>query len=126
MHATAPRAAHVRQPPRIPSLSFVPKLGRGGLTDIEWTVQLLTMMHAHEFEDLHEPSTLRVLDAVEKHELVPAHQAQILREAWLMATDARNVEGSCRSSNSWACIIVSNCTVHSISDQAIVQWHNHG
>ena len=66
------------------------KLGRGGLTDIEWTVQLLTMMHAHEFEDLHDPSTLRVLDAVEKHELVPAHQAQILREAWLMATDARN------------------------------------
>ena len=30
-------------------------LGRGGLTDIEWTVQLLTMMHAHEFEDLHDP-----------------------------------------------------------------------
>ena len=66
------------------------KLGRGGLSDIEWTVQLLTMMHAHDFPDLHDPSTLRVLDAVEKHELIPPEKVQVLRDAWLLATDARN------------------------------------
>ncbi|MDK8763159.1 bifunctional [glutamine synthetase] adenylyltransferase/[glutamine synthetase]-adenylyl-L-tyrosine phosphorylase [Corynebacterium sp. MSK218] len=66
------------------------KLGRGGLTDIEWTVQLLQMMHAHEVPELHDPSTLRVLDALEEHEVIPAQQVQELREAWLLATDARN------------------------------------
>ncbi len=66
------------------------KLGRGGLTDIEWTVQLLQMMHAHEVPELHDPSTLRVLDALEEHEVIPVQQVQDLREAWLLATDARN------------------------------------
>ena len=66
------------------------KLGRGGLTDIEWTVQLLQMMHAHEVPALHDPSTLRVLDALEDNEVIPVEQVQELREAWLLATDARN------------------------------------
>ncbi|MGX4761148.1 bifunctional [glutamine synthetase] adenylyltransferase/[glutamine synthetase]-adenylyl-L-tyrosine phosphorylase [Corynebacterium minutissimum] len=66
------------------------KLGRGGLTDIEWTVQLLQMMHAHEVPELHDPSTLRVLDALEEHEVIPVQQVRDLREAWLLATDARN------------------------------------
>ena len=66
------------------------KLGRGALTDIEWTVQLLTMMHAHEFTQLHDPSTLRGLDALEQCEVLDAEQVSSLREAWLMATDARN------------------------------------
>lgn len=66
------------------------KLGRGALTDIEWTVQLLTMMYAHEYEDLHSASTLEVLDALEKHELLREDQVTDLRDAWLMATDARN------------------------------------
>lgn len=66
------------------------KLGRGALTDIEWTVQLLTMMHAHEFPQLHDPSTLRGLDALEECEVLDAQQVSSLREAWLMATDARN------------------------------------
>ncbi|MDU7511593.1 MAG: bifunctional glutamine-synthetase adenylyltransferase/deadenyltransferase, partial [Corynebacterium sp.] len=66
------------------------KLGRGALTDIEWTVQLLTMMHAHEYAELHDPSTLRVLDALEETAILSAGQVSDLREAWLMATDARN------------------------------------
>lgn len=66
------------------------KLGRGALSDIEWTVQLLTMMHAHEYVELHDPSTLRVLDALEDNAILSAEQASDLREAWLMATDARN------------------------------------
>nr|WP_232051078.1 bifunctional [glutamine synthetase] adenylyltransferase/[glutamine synthetase]-adenylyl-L-tyrosine phosphorylase [Corynebacterium ammoniagenes] len=66
------------------------KLGRGGLSDVEWTVQLLTMMHAHKHPELHNPSTLGTLDALEETGVLPAEQVESLREAWLMATDARN------------------------------------
>lgn len=66
------------------------KLGRGALTDIEWTVQLLTMLHAHEHAELHNTSTLEALDVVENKKIINPTQAQILREAWLTATAARN------------------------------------
>lgn len=66
------------------------KLGRGALTDIEWTVQLLTMMHAHEYPELHNTSTLETLDVIAEKEIIPPEQVAILREAWLCATNARN------------------------------------
>lgn len=66
------------------------KLGRGGLTDIEWTVQLLTLLHAHEVPELRTPSTLEALDVIEKHELIDAWKVRTLRTAWLTATKARN------------------------------------
>ncbi len=66
------------------------KLGRGALTDIEWTAQLLTMMHAHEHEELHNTSTLEVFDVVAEKKIIPAEQVAVLREAWLCATNARN------------------------------------
>lgn len=66
------------------------KLGRGALTDIEWTVQLLIMMHAHEHPTLHNTSTLEVLDVLEAEEIIPAEQVRVLREAWLEATNVRN------------------------------------
>ena len=66
------------------------KLGRGALTDIEWTAQLLTMMHAHNHEELHNTSTLEVLDVVAEKKIIPAEQVAVLREAWLCATNARN------------------------------------
>ncbi|WP_369639304.1 bifunctional [glutamine synthetase] adenylyltransferase/[glutamine synthetase]-adenylyl-L-tyrosine phosphorylase [Nocardia sp. JMUB6875] len=66
------------------------KLGRGGLADIEWTVQLLQLQHAHEVPDLHNTSTLESLDAIERAELIDAADAALLRDAWLTATKARN------------------------------------
>ena len=66
------------------------KLGRGALTDIEWTVQLLTMMHAHTYPALRNPATLGTLDVIEAEGILPSHQVSQLREAWLLATDARN------------------------------------
>ncbi|MDO5511415.1 bifunctional [glutamine synthetase] adenylyltransferase/[glutamine synthetase]-adenylyl-L-tyrosine phosphorylase [Corynebacterium sp.] len=66
------------------------KLGRGALTDIEWTAQLLTMMHAHEYPELHNTSTLEVLDVVADKEILRPEQVSVLREAWLCATNARN------------------------------------
>jgi glutamate-ammonia-ligase adenylyltransferase len=66
------------------------KLGRGGLADIEWTVQLLQLQHAHEIQGLHNTSTLESLDVIAENELVPADEVDLLREAWLTATRARN------------------------------------
>jgi glutamate-ammonia-ligase adenylyltransferase len=66
------------------------KLGRGGLADVEWTVQLLQLRHAHEIPELHNTSTLQCLDAIAAADLVPADEVELLRQAWLTATRARN------------------------------------
>ncbi|TVS29772.1 bifunctional [glutamine synthetase] adenylyltransferase/[glutamine synthetase]-adenylyl-L-tyrosine phosphorylase [Corynebacterium sanguinis] len=69
------------------------KLGRGALSDVEWTVQLLTMMHAHNHPRLHNTSTLQVLDYLDElddPEVIRGAQARTLRTAWLAATNARN------------------------------------
>ena len=66
------------------------KLGRGGLADIEWTVQLLQLRHAHKFPTLHCTSTLETLDAIGAAELIAEGDVDLLREAWLTATRARN------------------------------------
>lgn len=69
------------------------KLGRGALTDIEWTVQLLIMMYAHRIPELHNTSTLEVLDVFEKLDdpsMISAAEVRKLRDAWITATCARN------------------------------------
>jgi glutamate-ammonia-ligase adenylyltransferase len=66
------------------------KLGRGGLADIEWTVQLLQLRYAHKVPALHNTSTLEALNAIGAAELVAEGDAELLREAWLTATRARN------------------------------------
>ncbi|AUM17157.1 bifunctional [glutamine synthetase] adenylyltransferase/[glutamine synthetase]-adenylyl-L-tyrosine phosphorylase [Rhodococcus ruber] len=66
------------------------KLGRGGLADIEWTVQLLQLQHAHNIESLHNTSTLETLDAIGAAELLSSADVALLRDAWLTATRARN------------------------------------
>jgi len=66
------------------------KLGRGGLADVEWTVQLLQLRHAHDVAALHNTSTLQTLDAIDAAELISHDDVEMLREAWLTATRARN------------------------------------
>lgn len=66
------------------------KLGRGGLADVEWTVQLLQLRHAHRLPGLHNTSTLETLDAIAEAELLPDDEVDRLRQAWLTATRARN------------------------------------
>ena len=66
------------------------KLGRGGLADVEWTVQLLQLQHADDVPALKNPSTCAALDAIAEAELIPAGDAELLRDAWLTATRARN------------------------------------
>lgn len=66
------------------------KLGRGGLADIEWTVQLLQLRHAHEIPALHNTSTLQSLNVIGAAELIAEGDVELLRQAWLTATRARN------------------------------------
>jgi glutamate-ammonia-ligase adenylyltransferase len=66
------------------------KLGRGGLADIEWTVQLLQLRYASEIPALHNTSTLESLDVAAEAGLITVEDADLLREAWLTATRARN------------------------------------
>ncbi|MGA9872648.1 MAG: bifunctional [glutamine synthetase] adenylyltransferase/[glutamine synthetase]-adenylyl-L-tyrosine phosphorylase [Rhodococcus sp. (in: high G+C Gram-positive bacteria)] len=66
------------------------KLGRGGLADIEWTVQLIQLRHAHDIPALHNTSTLQSLDAIGAAELMSETDIELLREAWILATKARN------------------------------------
>jgi glutamate-ammonia-ligase adenylyltransferase len=66
------------------------KLGRGGLADIEWTVQLLQLRFAHKVPALHSTSTLESLNAIGAAELIAEGDIDLLRQAWLTATRARN------------------------------------
>ncbi|MFC4127094.1 bifunctional [glutamine synthetase] adenylyltransferase/[glutamine synthetase]-adenylyl-L-tyrosine phosphorylase [Nocardia rhizosphaerae] len=66
------------------------KLGRGGLADIEWTVQLLQLRHAHNVPALHNTSTLESLDVIEAEGILVPEDVALLRESWITATAARN------------------------------------
>ncbi|GMA39388.1 glutamate-ammonia-ligase adenylyltransferase [Mobilicoccus caccae] len=66
------------------------KLGRGGLSDVEWTVQLLQLRHAHAVEGLRTTSTLGALAAAQEASLIDAGDAEALRDAWSLASSLRN------------------------------------
>src|SRR3954470_14956943 len=66
------------------------KLGRGGLADIEWTVQLLQLREAHRVPGLRTTRTLGALRAAVEANLVNAGEADTLRTAWELATRIRN------------------------------------
>lgn len=66
------------------------KLGRGGLADIEWSVQLLQMCHAHDVPGLRTPRTLEALAAAAEAGLVAAADADGLAEAWRRVSRVRN------------------------------------
>ncbi|MGW6569884.1 bifunctional [glutamine synthetase] adenylyltransferase/[glutamine synthetase]-adenylyl-L-tyrosine phosphorylase [Streptomyces sp. NPDC054975] len=66
------------------------KLGRGGLSDVEWTVQLLQMRHGWAEPGLRTTRTREALAAAHAAGLVPTEEAQTLDEAWVLATRVRN------------------------------------
>ena len=66
------------------------KLGRGGLADVEWTVQLLQLRHAARLPGLRTTSTLAALAAARDGGLVSEEEADVLAEAWRLATRVRN------------------------------------
>ncbi|HET9656521.1 MAG TPA: bifunctional [glutamine synthetase] adenylyltransferase/[glutamine synthetase]-adenylyl-L-tyrosine phosphorylase [Kineosporiaceae bacterium] len=66
------------------------KLGPGGLSDVEWTVQLLQLQHAHELPELRTPSTTAALEAAARAGVLAEPDAQVLLAAWRLASRARN------------------------------------
>ncbi|MFR0558164.1 bifunctional [glutamine synthetase] adenylyltransferase/[glutamine synthetase]-adenylyl-L-tyrosine phosphorylase [Pseudoscardovia radai] len=66
------------------------KLGMGGLSDVEWTVQLLQLMHAGAHPELRTTGTMAALDALEGAGLVAGDDADVLRRTWWLCTNTRN------------------------------------
>jgi glutamate-ammonia-ligase adenylyltransferase len=66
------------------------KLGPGGISDVEWTAQLLQLNHAGRIPELQTISTLEALAVAESHGLLEAAEREQLVAAWLMASDIRN------------------------------------
>ena len=66
------------------------KLGRGGLADVEWTVQLLQMRHAHAVPDLRTTRTLEALHAATEAELITSDDAALLESSWRLVSRIRN------------------------------------
>lgn len=66
------------------------KLGRGGLSDVEWTVQLLQLRHGHAVAGLRTPATVAALDAAEQADLISAADAATLRDAWVLSSRLRD------------------------------------
>ncbi len=66
------------------------KLGRGGLADVEWTVQLLQMQHAGAVVGLRTTRTLDALSAAVEAQLLDRPDADALAAAWRTASGLRN------------------------------------
>ncbi|GAA1867115.1 bifunctional [glutamine synthetase] adenylyltransferase/[glutamine synthetase]-adenylyl-L-tyrosine phosphorylase [Myceligenerans crystallogenes] len=66
------------------------KLGRGGVSDVEWTVQLLQLQHAFEVPGLRTTGTVAALDAATEAGLMRADDAAVLRDSWFLASRLRS------------------------------------
>ncbi|WP_457966756.1 bifunctional [glutamine synthetase] adenylyltransferase/[glutamine synthetase]-adenylyl-L-tyrosine phosphorylase [Arthrobacter sp. D1-29] len=77
------------------------KLGRGGLSDVEWLVQLLQLQHAGKHPALRTTSTVEALEAAASLDLLAKADARLLADAWRLASRIRsaNVIWSGRASD---------------------------
>lgn len=66
------------------------KLGRGGLSDVEWTAQLLQMRHGHEVPGLRTTATLDALTAAQEAGLLDPVDGDTLRDAWTLCSQLRD------------------------------------
>lgn len=66
------------------------KLGPGGLSDIEWTVQLIQMQHGHAHEQLRTTSTLGAMEAARTLGIIEGSDADDLAAAWRHASAVRD------------------------------------
>jgi glutamate-ammonia-ligase adenylyltransferase len=89
------------------------KLGRGGLADIEWTVQLLQMQHAAAVPGLRTSRTLEALAAAKEAELLSPSDAETLARGWRTVSRVRNAITLVRGKG-------SNTLPHDIRERAAV------
>jgi len=60
------------------------------MSDVEWTVQLLQLQHAHEVPALRDPSTTGALRAAAEAGVLAEADADVLLTAWQLASRLRN------------------------------------
>jgi glutamate-ammonia-ligase adenylyltransferase len=66
------------------------KFGPGGLTDVEWAVQILQLRHAREIPSLRTTSTLEALRRAVSEELLDPGEAAALSTSWTSVSRIRN------------------------------------
>jgi glutamate-ammonia-ligase adenylyltransferase len=66
------------------------KLGLGGLSDVEWTAQLIQLRHGYEIEGLRTTGTLAALSAAGRAGLIPSADVETMTQAWCFASSLRN------------------------------------
>ena len=66
------------------------KLGRGGLADVEWTVQALQMKYGGRHPELRTPRTLEALEAALAVDVIQPEDADELATAWRLVSRVRN------------------------------------
>ena len=66
------------------------KLGLGGLSDVEWTVQLVQLRHGYEVDGLRTTGTLSALAAAGEAGLIPSADVETMTQAWKFASSLRN------------------------------------
>ena len=66
------------------------KLGRGSMSDVEFTVQLLQLVHGGEHPDVRVPGTIDALERLRAGGFLDADDADVLEEAYRFCERARN------------------------------------
>ncbi len=66
------------------------KLGRGGLSDVEWAIQLLQLRHAYAVPGLRKTRTLEAIEAAVEAKLVGQTDAAAMTAGWTLAAQVRN------------------------------------
>jgi glutamate-ammonia-ligase adenylyltransferase len=66
------------------------KLGRGGLSDVEWVAQLLQLQHGHEIPELRTTQTASVLEHAASIGLIGDEDCRRLVDAWRLASSIRD------------------------------------
>lgn len=66
------------------------KLGRGGLSDVEWVVQLMQLQHGAAVPSIRTTRTLQALTAATEAGLIDGADAQTLTDSWSFAARIRD------------------------------------
>jgi glutamate-ammonia-ligase adenylyltransferase len=66
------------------------KLGRGGLADVEWAVQVTQLRYAHAVPELRKTRTLEALVAAAEGGLITESDAAEMTAGWTLAAQVRN------------------------------------
>jgi glutamate-ammonia-ligase adenylyltransferase len=66
------------------------KLGPGGLSDVEWLIQLIQMQHAQQVPKLQITQTRLALDIAVEAGLLPVDQGEVLHQTWSDVSSLRN------------------------------------